>query len=505
MRDGINMISHINDFLQKSIIKFGNKNAFVEFGGRSITYKEFDDISKKIACEILSKLPVKNMQEPILIILPKGIDCLLSFFGVAKSGNFYTLLDEKSPKERIEKVIEVLKPKLLITSKKLNLDFNLDAIFVEDFENFGMDESVLKKALNSHIDTNLLYVFFTSGSTGVPKGVSINHKSVIDYTFWVCETFKLSCEDILANQAPFYFDNSILDIFSSIKMGATLHILPNHLFAFPNKILEYLSQEKVTTIFWVPSVLIYFANTNAVDSFKLRNLNKILFCGEIMPNKQLNIWRKHLPNALFANLYGPTEITDVCCFYMVDREFSDDELLPIGRACKNTQLLVFDEKLNLITPDQVGVKGELYVRGTCLSLGYYRDKEKTKQAFVQNPLHDNYLDLLYRTGDVVAYNEFGELLCYGRIDHQIKYMGHRIELGEIENMVNSYDGIRNCACIFKNEIICFYESKDEIELKSFLKYKLPAYMIPKKFVKINQFALNANGKIDRKVLGEISV
>ncbi|EAK5529727.1 amino acid adenylation domain-containing protein [Campylobacter lari] len=497
------MITHINDFLQESVAKFENKNAFVEFNGKSISYKEFDDLSKKIASEILSKLPTKSTQEPILIILPKGIDCLLSFFGVAKSGNFYTLLDEKSPKERVEKVIEVLKPKLLITSKRLNLDFNLDTIFTEDFETFSIDEKALEKALDDHIDTNLLYVFFTSGSTGTPKGVSISHKSVIDYTFWVCKTFKLDHKDILANQAPFYFDNSILDIFSSIKVGATLHIIPNHLFAFPNKILEYLEQEKITTIFWVPSVLIYFANTNAVDSSKLKNLNKILFCGEIMPNKQLNIWRKYLPSALFANLYGPTEITDVCSFYIVNREFSDDELLPIGKACKNTQLLVFDENLNLITPNQTGIKGELYVRGTCLSLGYYNDKVKTKQAFVQNPLHDNYLDLLYKTGDVVAYNEFGELLCYGRIDHQIKYMGHRIELGEIESIINSHENVRNCACIFKEEIICFYESKEELDFKNFLKDKLPAYMIPKKFVKIEQFALNANGKIDRKVLNEV--
>ncbi|MCV3410032.1 AMP-binding protein, partial [Campylobacter sp. IFREMER_LSEM_CL1890] len=183
-------------------------------------------------------------------------------------------------------------------------------------------------------------------------------------------------------------------------------------------------------------------------------------------------------------------------------QFSDDELLPIGKACKNTQLLVFDENLNLITPSQVGIKGELYVRGTCLSLGYYNDKEKTKQAFVQNPLHDNYLDLLYKTGDVVAYNEFGELLCYGRIDHQIKYMGHRIELGEIESIINSHENVRNCACIFKEEIICFYESKEELDFKNFLKDKLPVYMIPKKFVKIEQFTLNANGKIDRKVLSK---
>ncbi|WP_139452821.1 amino acid adenylation domain-containing protein [Campylobacter armoricus] len=494
------MITHIDDFLQESVTKFGSKNAFVEFNGKGITYKEFDDLSKKIASEILSKFLTKNTQNPVLIILPKGISCLLSFFGVAKSGNFYTLLDEKSPKERVEKVIEVLKPRLLITSRKLNLDYNLDTIYAEDFEKFSIDENALSNALTNHIDTNLLYVFFTSGSTGIPKGVSISHKSVIDYTFWVCETFKLNHEDILANQAPFYFDNSILDIFSSIKMGATLHILPNHLFAFPNKILEYLEREKITTIFWVPSVLIYFANTNALDTFKLKHLNKILFCGEIMPNKQLNTWRKHLPDALFANLYGPTEITDVCSFYIVNRQFSDDELLPIGNACKNTQLLVFDENLNLITPNQVGIKGELYVRGTCLSLGYYSDKEKTKQAFVQNPLHDNYLDLLYKTGDVVAYNEFGELLCYGRIDYQIKYMGHRIELGEIESVINSHENVKNCACIFKEEIVCFYESKEELDFKNFLKEKLPAYMIPKKFIKIDHFALNANGKIDRKIL-----
>ncbi|EDO6637127.1 amino acid adenylation domain-containing protein [Campylobacter coli] len=499
------MITHINDFLQESVAKFGSKNAFVEFNGRSISYKDFDKLSKKIASEILSRLSIKNTQDPVLIMLPKGIDCLLSFFGVAKSGNFYTLLDEKSPKERVEKVIEVLNPKLLITSKKLNLDFNLDIIFTEDFESFSINENALEEALNNHIDTNLLYVLFTSGSTGIPKGVSISHKSVIDYTFWVCETFKLNHEDIFANQAPFYFDNSILDIFSSVKTGATLHMLPNHLFAFPNKIMSYLVSNEVSIIFWVPSVLIYFANEKSLSKIKDLKLNKILFAGEIMPNKQLNIWRKYLPNALFANLYGPTEITVDCSFYIVNREFSDDELLPIGKSCKNTQLLVFDENLNLITPDQIGIKGELYVRGICLSLGYYNDKEKTKLAFVQNPLHDNYLDLLYKTGDVVAYNEFGELLCYGRVDHQIKYMGHRIELGEIESIINSQENVRNCACIFKEEIICFYESKNELDLKNFLKNKLPVYMIPKKFIKIEQFILNANGKIDRKVLNEISI
>ncbi len=500
------MTTHIYNFLEKSLTNFSDKTAFVEPFAKErkeITYKNFDLFSKKVASEILRKLGNDNpTQSPILIILPKGIDCLISFFGVALSGNFYTLLDEKSPKERVEKVIEILKPKLFITLKELKFDLALPTLYTEDFKSFDTDENLIQVAKEKHIDTNLLYVLFTSGSTGIPKGVSITHKSVIDYTFWVCETFKFDENEILANQAPFYFDNSILDIFSSVKAGATLHLLPNHLFAFPNKILECLEKEKVNAIFWVPSVLIYFANTEALDNFNLINLKKILFAGEIMPNKQLNIWRKHLPDTLFANLYGPTEITVDCSFYIVDREFKDEELLPIGKACKNTELLVFDESMNLISSKQVGIKGELYVRGTSLSLGYYNDKEKTRKAFIQNPLHDNYLDLLYKTGDIVAYNERGELLCYGRADNQIKYMGHRIELGEIESVINSHPQVKNSACIFKDKIICFYESDEELDLKTFCKERLVSYMIPNKLIKLDKFQFNQNGKIDRKVLNE---
>ncbi|TKX33045.1 AMP-binding protein [Campylobacter taeniopygiae] len=503
------MLTHIYDFLEKSVENFSEKIAFVEpftkEGRKEITYKEFDLYSKKVASEILRTLDNDTLplQKAILIILPKGIDCLISFFGVALSGNFYTLLDEKSPKERIEKVIEVLKPKLLITSKELKLDLNLPTLYTQDFQSFNIDENLITKAKENHIDTNLLYVLFTSGSTGTPKGVSIAHKSVIDYTFWVCETFHFDENEILANQAPFYFDASVSDIYPNIACGGTLHIIPNHLFAFPDEILQYLEQEKVSTIFWVPSVLIYFANEKGLKKYPLIFLKKILFCGEIMPNKQLNIWRKHLPQSLFANLYGPTEITDVCTYYIINRPFKDDELLPIGKACKNTELLVFDENMNYISPKEIGKKGELYIRGTSLSLGYYNDKEKTKKAFIQNPLHDNYLDLLYKTGDIVAYNEFEELLCYGRADNQIKYMGHRIELGEIESIINSHDKVRNSACIFKEEIICFYESKEEIDFRMFLKDKLPLYMIPKHFKRIDSFKLNQNGKIDRNYYKEL--
>ncbi|ASM40732.1 amino acid adenylation domain-containing protein [Campylobacter sp. RM12327] len=494
------MITNVCDFLEKSVEKYPDKTLFVD-RDKKVSYKEFDNLSNKLASKIIS-LNIKN--SPILIIVSKSIDTLVSFFGVAKSGNFYTLLDEKTPISRINDVIEILKPKIIITKSDYPNRFNIEQIYCEDIDKFEIDKSSLNAVKNAHIDTNLLYVFFTSGSTGVPKGVSISHKSVIDFTFWVCETFDVKSNEILANQSQFYFDNSVLDIFSTIKAGATLHILQNQLFSFPKEVLKYLIEHKITMIFWVPSVLIYFANTDSFTNLSGFNLNKILFAGEIMPNKQLNVWRQYFKDALFANLYGPTEITVDCAYYICDREFKDDELLPIGKACKNTEILLFDESLNLIAPNEPFKKGELCVRGTSLSFGYYANKDKSGEVFIQNPLHNNYRDIIYKTGDIAAYNEHGELLCYGRKDNQIKYLSIRIELGDIETVLNSLSEILNAVCIFKDrEIICFYEAMHELNLKNLLKDKLPNYMIPRKFIKVDSFRLNQNGKIDRKVLFEL--
>lgn len=222
-----------------------------------------------------------------------------------------------------------------------------------------------------------------------------------------------------------------------------------------------------------------------------------------MPNKQLNVWRQYLPDTVYANLYGPTEITDACTYYIVDREFADDEPLPIGRPMRNTEILVLDEQDRAVTePGQVG---ELCVRGTSLAVGYYNNPEKTAAAFVQNPLQTAYEERIYRTGDLVKYNDRYELIYLSRKDFQIKHMGHRIELGEIETAVSSLDGVASCCCLYNQEarqLTLFLEGEEftREQINRELSDLLPHYMLPGRVICLKSLPLNANGKIDRPKL-----
>jgi len=266
-----------------------------------------------------------------------------------------------------------------------------------------------------------------------------------------------------------------------------------------------LKENKINTIFWVPSALMVVSKLKAFRNVDLTDtLKRVLFCGEVMPNKQLNIWRKFLPDALYANLYGPTEITDACTYYIVDREFADDESLPIGIPMKNTEIMVLDDENRLVT--EPGVVGELCVRGTGVATGYYKNPEKTAQAFVQNPLNDAYEEKIYRTGDLVEYNEYHELIYLSRKDFQIKHMGHRIELGEIETAVSSLPDVTMNCCLYDekhSKIVLFLDknmTKDEVN--SALANMVPEYMLPGKVIFMEVMPLNANGKIDRVALKE---
>lgn len=502
---------NVSNWMNMTADAYYDKTAIVDEKG-SITYGEYRNKSLAIARQIISINQMNNtcMKVPVIVYLEKSKEVLVSFMGVAFSGCFYSPIDIEMPESRVNKVLEVLSPRIVITSKALKKDFEKfnfegEYIIYDEVNEDTEDEAIVLPVVSKVIDTDLLYVLFTSGSTGVPKGVSITHRSVIDYIDWVTETFSISDQDSFGNQAPFYFDNSILDIYSCMKTGATLYIVPQKLFFQPVPLLEYIKEHNINTIFWVPSALIVVSKLKAFRNVDLTDtLKRVLFCGEVMPNKQLNVWRKYLPDVIYANLYGPTEITDACTYYIVDREFSDAEPLPIGLPMKNTDILVLDDDNKLVTGDEIG---ELCVRGTSLSMGYYNNPEKTREAFVQNPINTAVPEIIYRTGDLVRYNEYGEIIYLSRKDFQIKHLGHRIELGEIETAVSSLDEITLCCCLYddeKQKIVLFIDidlSRDYIKEK--LKKIIPEYMIPSKVIFMEKMPINANGKIDRVKLKEL--
>lgn len=495
------MIYNITIWMDNTAERYPEKTAIVD-GERTMTFRKLRYKALCLAERIIER---GFFREPIAILMSKSVDMIIAFLATAYSGNFYSVIDVDMPVMRREKVIETLEPKLIITTEQFEIDNSPCDTYKYDCEKLELineDKVIMQR--DKTCDADLLYVLFTSGSTGVPKGVTITHQSVIDYIDWVTETFKIDSNDSFGNQAPFYFDNSVLDIYSMIRTGATMYIIPKQLFSQPVPLLNYLKENNITTIFWVPSALIVVANLHALKKVDLRNtLKRVLFAGEVMPNKQLNMWRDSIPNIVYANLYGPTEITVDCTCYIVDRKFSDDEPLPIGKAIKNTDIIVLNERNTLVKTGEIG---ELCVRGTSISKGYYNNIEKTRDVFVQNPLNNCYIEYIYRTGDLVKYNEYGELFYVARKDFQIKHRGHRIELGEIEMVVFGIDGVQQCCCVYdysKKRIILFIQGDTaKKQILDVIKMQLPKYMIPEKIVIVEAIPINANGKIDRKKLQE---
>ena len=496
------MIRTVSDYLKESARLFPENTALKD-NKRSITYETFLKEAEILAWQLTKKGLFKK---PVAVFMDKGTEAVIAFLAVAMSGNYYTVIDTKMPKARVEKIFQTFQPAVLITDRKnskragqLGVCPNMELILTEDvLEKGDVNQKRLWQAEQKIIDTDILYVLFTSGSTGTPKGVIITHRSVIDYTEWVSETFGFDSGTIFGNQAPFYFDNSVLDIYTALRNGSCLHIIAQMLYSFPIRLLEYIRDQRINTVFWVPTVLSRIADLGILDNCEIDCLKHVLFAGEVMPAKQLNVWMRRLPEAVFANLYGPTEITVDCTCYIVDRKIEDSEPVPIGYACRNSDILVLNEKNQ---PAGTEEKGELCVRGSSLALGYYNNPEKTREVFVQNPLNTLYEEKIYRTGDIVHYNQRGELIYDGRLDAQIKHTGHRIELGEIETAVSAIPGVAMNCCLHRaqgDQLILYYTGDIASEvIRKRLSVSLPEYMLPNQCRNLAQMPLNMNGKIDR--------
>jgi amino acid adenylation domain-containing protein len=503
---------NILEYLENGGARHSRDKVAIVDSERSYTFGELEHYAKCCAALLIRRNDV--IGRPIAVYLPKSANAIFADLGIVYSGNIYMNLDVKSPAQRIKAIIEHVGPILVVTSRALlaqvaSLGVTGERVFLIDeiFEGeIVCDSPALWQRLSRVIDTDPLCIINTSGSTGIPKGVVLNHRSTIDFMDWCFERLSLNGSERIGSLSPFYFDIYTLELNLCMAKGATIVIIPEDLSAFPARLMQFLSQQAVSFIFWVPTIMVHIANQGLLEEFPLPALRTVFFAGEVFSMKHLNHWRRALPGAKFVNLYGPIEITVDCTYFEVDREFADSDTLPIGFPCRNTDVLILNEDNQLC---REGERGELCVRGSSLAMGYWNDPEKTARAFVQNPLNTRYPELIYRTGDLVYRNERGEIMFVGRKDFQIKHMGYRIELPELEYQILAIAGVANACVLYnqrKKEITLFYETNGSDVSPATIRRKLseifPKYMLPTAFHNREVLPRNPNGKIDRNGLGQ---
>ncbi|MBQ6090653.1 MAG: amino acid adenylation domain-containing protein [Lachnospiraceae bacterium] len=501
------MIKNLLEYLYDDIDLKRDKTAFSD-ENESLTFADLYDISRRIGTELAR---ASFYREPVAIYMDRRPAMIAAFLGVLAGGCFYVPLDSTAPAGRVKAVIETAALRVMICGrdnlkKAEELDFKGRVLVYEDLidESCPVDDAALARIFDAQIDTDPAYIVFTSGSTGTPKGVVACHRSVIDYIEHLSEILEVDESTVFGNQSPFYFDACLKEIYPTLKFGASAWIVPREYFMFTVKLVEFLNEHKINTICWVGSALRMVSALGTFKTVRPQYLRTVAFGSEVFPPKELRAWKEATPEGTkYINLYGPTEGTGMCCFYRVDREFEDGEAIPIGRPFPNSEILLLSDDGREVAD---GETGEIYVRGTCVTLGYFNNPEKTGESFVQNPLNNAYPEILYKTGDLARRNERGELVFVSRKDYQIKHMGHRIELGEIESVAGGISGVEIVACVYDSnadKIIMVYKGEaEESAVGDHLKETLPRYMLPGRIVKVVRMPFTPGGKIDRKGLAE---
>lgn len=505
------MKKNLLEYFDETVAQHPEKDAVLN-GEQNITFAALSQWSKALAVQ-LNKSYMGTIRRPVGVFLSKSIESVAADLGIIYSGNAYMNLDIKTPTQRLKNILDLVEPLCIITDdshwellhtiwpaeKILNIGGTSRQLSAED-------ERELYRNLEQIIDTDPLCLINTSGSTGTPKSVILNHKSFIDFTEWAVSTTQLHDDEVIGSLSPIVFDIYSFELCMLMAKSSTLVVIPDALAAFPAKILQLMQSKGVTYIFWVPTIMVNIANMELLERVPLPSLKKVWFAGEVFPTKQFNYWRKTLPSAQFINLYGPIEITLDCIYFIADQVLPDDEPLPIGYPCRNTDILILNDQNQLAG---VNEEGEICVRGTSLAMGYYNNPEKTAAAFVQNPLNSAYPETIYRTGDLAYRNERGEIMFKGRKDSLVKHSGYRIELGEIEHVIiNTLKLVKNGCVVYdhaKKEIVLFYEAAEELpigQMRKRIGEAFPKYMIPNRFVFMEELPRNTNGKIDRLRLKE---
>jgi amino acid adenylation domain-containing protein len=488
-------------------------------GRESITYGELDSLTNRIARLLVEAGCERG--DRVAILLPKSIPAIAAMLGSLKANCVYVPLDTGSPAARLAKIMEACDPKCVLacgTSATLLDGLNIDhvksagigwldpATPPETQIAFGWDDVLRAPASqlpSGDTPPDAAHILFTSGSTGVPKGVVITHANIMAFLEWAAGHFHPSPADRISCHPPLHFDLSTFDIYGTFMAGAELHLVPPEISLLPHNLAQFIRSSHLTQWFSVPSALKYISQFDVLRKDDFPSLKRLLWCGEALPTPVLIYFMQRLPHVEFTNLYGPTETTIASSFYTVPSCPKDEKAeIPIGRPCAGEGLLVLDDALRPTLPGEIGA---LYIQGVGLSPGYWRDPDKTRSVF----LDDDVRGRMYNTGDLARTGEDGLIYLVGRADTQIKSRGYRIELGEIETALCSLGALRECAVVAIRSdgfegmtICCAYALPEQVnleptDLRARLMELLPSYMLPSRWMHFEALPLNGNGKIDR--------
>lgn len=522
------MIYLLHHLLMDSASRRPDKDAVV-FGEERITYGALDEITNKLAA-VLRENGVRR-GDRVGIYLNKSVPSIVSIHGIMKAGAVYVPLDPHAPPSRISYIMRDCGIRCLLTStKKIEMlprllaeGAPLESVILTDGtapveetppvrtvpwkDVTGRDDASLPESPT--IETDLAYILYTSGSTGVPKGVMISHLNSLTFVKWACETFRISSDDRLSNHAPLHFDLSILDIFAAFKAGATVLPVPEGLSTFPVSLSDWIEKNRISIWYSVPSVLSMLVLHGKLGRYRFSNLRAVLFAGEVFPVKYLRALMEFVPRAEYFNLYGPTE-TNVITYYRVEGIPPDQTRpIPVGKTCANMEVFALTDDGKIVSG--YGEEGELCARGSCVAQGYWGDPEKTKKSFVINPMQSYFQERIYKTGDLVTLDEGGNYLYIGRLDHMIKSRGYRIELGEIESVLYSHPEVKEAAAVgVPDELVgkrikafVVVHNKDEVgpaALRQYCSERIPHYMVPEVIELRDRLPKTSTGKIDKSTL-----
>jgi D-alanine--poly(phosphoribitol) ligase subunit 1 len=478
--------------------------------GRELSYAGLEALTNRLARWLLNR----NAGPGHLVALqnsktPTGYAAMLACL---KIGAAYVNLDVQNPPERLGRILSVCRPAMVLCDDapaqsliEAALPLSVQVIQLRDhLAEIEAFEPTEPDDLPPVTGADPAYLMFTSGSTGMPKGVVISHGSVLNFIAWARSVFGIGPGDVVANANPIYFDNSVFDFYAALFSGACLAPIGGGDLSDAAATVRKVDEMRCTVWFSVPSLLIYLMTMKALRADTFRSVRTIVFGGEGYPKSELSkLFNLYGERCALYNVYGPTECTCICSVCRISARDLDGVGLPrLGRIADNFSHLVLDGDAAVAA----GEIGELCLMGPQVGLGYYNDLERTQLAFVQNPLVSALPQRMYRTGDLVRELN-GELHFIGRKDNQIKHMGYRIELEEIEGALNRLDYVIQAAVIYKRvrdsfgHLIAYVATGSELvedaRLRRDLNVMLPPYMVPNRFVVSSELPKNANGKVDR--------